>query len=74
MQGRDAQSGHAGEIYRDTVWVHKDGIKKAKAHLKSNLVRDMMGNKEGFHRPKESRHTQVHGSSWGVSTSTERDG
>lgn len=42
-------------------------IKKAKAHLKSNLVRDMKGNKKGFQRPTNSRRTHR----WKSRTDTE---
>lgn len=59
MQGRDAGSGQR-EICRlpkDTKsWILKDVIRKAKAHLKSNLVRNMKGKRlpEAYQQQKES--------------------
>lgn len=38
------------EIYRDTVQVCSNGVRKAKAHLELNLARDVQGNKKGFSR------------------------
>lgn len=38
------------EESRDTSRVCKDEVKKTKAHLEFNLVRDVKGNKKGFYR------------------------
>ncbi|KFQ99157.1 hypothetical protein Y956_03676, partial [Nipponia nippon] len=38
------------EEYRDAAWLCKDGIRKAKALLEQNLVRDAKNNKKGFYR------------------------
>jgi len=38
------------EEYRNAVWTCEDGIRKAMAHMKLNLVRYVKNNKKGFHR------------------------
>lgn len=38
------------EEYRATVRACRDSIRKAKADLEFNLVRDVRGNKKGFYR------------------------
>ncbi|KAM6103455.1 uncharacterized protein LJ206_014212 [Theristicus caerulescens] len=38
------------EEYRDTAQLYKDGMRKAKAQLELNLVRDAKNNKKGFYR------------------------
>ena len=38
------------EEYRDTVQVCRDWIRKGKAHLELNLVRDVEDNKKGSYR------------------------
>lgn len=46
------------EEYRDTVPACMDGFRKAKAHLKLNLVKDMKGNKKGFYKYIGKRKTR----------------
>lgn len=41
--------------YRDTVGVCGEGVRKAKAHLELNLVRDVKDNKKGFYRSISSK-------------------
>ena len=36
--------------YRDAVWTCREGIRKAKAQMELNLVRDVKNNKKEFHR------------------------
>ncbi|KFQ74137.1 hypothetical protein N335_02350, partial [Phaethon lepturus] len=36
--------------YRDAAWLHRDGVRKAKARLELNLARDAKNNKKGFYR------------------------
>jgi len=38
------------EEYRDTGWLHRDGVRKAKAQVELNLARDTKNNKKGFYR------------------------
>lgn len=38
------------EEYRDTVWVCRDVVRKAKAHLDLHLMRHVNGNKKGFYK------------------------
>lgn len=42
-------TGGLGE-YRDTVWICKDGIRKAKANMKQDLERGMKSNKKGLYK------------------------
>lgn len=45
------KQGHiACEEYRDDVWMCRDGIRKAKAHVELKLTRDAKNNKKGFYR------------------------
>ncbi|KAK4822139.1 hypothetical protein QYF61_010262 [Mycteria americana] len=37
------------EQYRDTAWLCRDGVRKAKAWLELNLARDAKNNKKGFY-------------------------
>ncbi|KAK4821784.1 hypothetical protein QYF61_002200 [Mycteria americana] len=54
------------EEYRDSVWLCRDGVRKAKAWLELNLARDTKKNKKGFYRdwgnkvPPTVREDQVH--------------
>lgn len=43
------------EKYRDIVQAFRDRIRKAKAHMKLNLARDVKGNKNGFYKYISSR-------------------
>ncbi|GAB0183552.1 hypothetical protein GRJ2_000820500 [Grus japonensis] len=36
--------------YRDTAWLCRDGVRKAKAQLELNLARDAKNNNKGFYR------------------------
>jgi len=36
------------EEYRYTLWVCKDGARKAKSHTELYLVREVKGNKKGY--------------------------
>lgn len=36
--------------YRDTVWICKDGIRKAKAKMKKGLETGVKSNKKGFYK------------------------
>ncbi|KFU97058.1 hypothetical protein N339_06908, partial [Pterocles gutturalis] len=36
------------EEYRDTAWLCRDGVRKAKAQLELNMARDAKNNKKGF--------------------------
>jgi len=48
---RQWKQGHAAwEVYRDAVWLFRDGIKKAKAQMELSLAKDAKNNKEGFCR------------------------
>ncbi|RMC05346.1 hypothetical protein DUI87_18535 [Hirundo rustica rustica] len=38
------------EEYGDTVWLSRDGLRKAKVQLEMNLVRGTMNNKKGLYR------------------------
>jgi len=38
------------EEYRDNVQLCRDGVRKAKAHLEMNLVKDVRGNGKGFYQ------------------------
>ena len=40
----------AWEEYRETVWVPRDQVSKAKALIELNLARDIKGNKKSFYR------------------------
>ncbi|KFW09685.1 hypothetical protein N327_13834, partial [Fulmarus glacialis] len=43
--------GHVSwEEYRDTTWICRDGMRKAKAQLELDLARDAKNNKKGFYR------------------------
>ncbi|KAK4806903.1 LOW QUALITY PROTEIN: hypothetical protein QYF61_012624 [Mycteria americana] len=48
---RQWKQGHVSwEEYRDSAWMCRDGIRKAKAQLELNLARDVKNNKKGFYR------------------------
>ena len=38
------------EEYRDTAWLCRDGVRRAKAWLRLNLAKDPKNNKKGFYR------------------------
>lgn len=40
----------AWEEYRDAVWTHRNGIRKAKVQVELNLEMDVKNNKKGFYR------------------------
>jgi len=40
----------AGEEYRNTLQVCRDGVRQTKVHLELNLIRDVKGDKKGFDR------------------------
>ena len=48
--GNGSQDGWHWEKYRDAIWICKDRIRKAKAQMEVNLVRDVTNNKKGFYR------------------------
>lgn len=41
--------------YRDRVQAPRDGVRKAKTHLKWNRTRDVKSNKEGFYKSASSK-------------------
>ncbi|KAK4810519.1 LOW QUALITY PROTEIN: hypothetical protein QYF61_004482, partial [Mycteria americana] len=43
------------EEYRDTAWMCRDGIRKAKAQLELNMARDEKNYKKGFYRYVEKK-------------------
>ena len=49
LQGVEART-VTWEEYRETAWVARDQVRKAKALIELNLARDVKGDKKSFHR------------------------
>ena len=45
----------ASEEYRDTIWMCRDGVRKAKVQMKLNLVEEVKNNKRSFRYIRQKR-------------------